>query len=136
MQDLFVIKNLLLGDTLCYNCLGEMYQTIIPNLSTTADKKYNNLILVNNIEFKYKTPDELAVYLVELSAQLLLPGGRVIVSFEHRFLIYDRVSISVESLFVTWLKSLQKFNLVSKISLLGKSGYGYGDYFFCLEYHG
>lgn len=136
LQDQFVIKNLLPGNTLCYNCLGEMYQTIIPNLSTTADNKYNNLILINNIEFKYKTLDELTAYIEELATQLLLPTGRVILSFEHRFLIYDRVGISVQSLFDNWLTSLQKFNLVSKILLLGKPQFGYGDYFFCLEYYG
>ena len=136
IQDHFVIKNLLPGDTLCYNCLGELYQNIISNLSTTADKKYNNLVLINNVEFKYKTLDKLTEYLVELSDRLLLPKGRLIVSFEHKFLIYDRVGTSVESLFDNWSKNLQKFNLISKILLLGKSQPGYGDYFFCLEYHG
>ena len=136
LQDQFVIKNLLPGNTLCHNCLGEMYQDIIPNLSTTAYSKYNNLVLINNIEFKYKTLDKLTDYLEELSDQLLLPNSRVILSFEHRFLIYDRVGISVQSLFDNWTNGLQKFKLLSKILLLGKSQFGYGDYFFCLEYHG
>jgi len=136
IQDQFVLKNLLPGDTLCYNCLGEMYKTIIPNLSTTADKKYNNLVLINNIEFKYKTPDQLKVLLEELSEKLLLPNSRIILSFEHKFLIYDRIGISVNSLINNWLAELKKFKLVSKILLLGKSQPGYGDYFFCLDYCG
>lgn len=137
VQDQFVIKNLVPGETLCYNCLGEMYQNIIPNLSTTVvDKKYNNLILINNIEFKYKTTHELTEYLSQLSDQLVLPGGRIVVSFEHRFLIYDRIGKSVLSVIDDWLNGLHKFNLVAKILLLGKSPYGYGDYFFCLEYRG
>lgn len=136
MSDLFVIKNLLPGSTLCYNCLGEVYQTIIPNLSTATDGKYNNLVLINNVEFKYKTLDEIGEYIEKLSDQVLLSNGRVILSFEHRFLIYDRVGISVQSLFSNWLTSLQKFNPISKILLLGKSQFGYGDYFFCLEYRG
>jgi len=135
-SDLFVIKNLLPGSTLCYNCLGDVYQTIIPNLSTAIDSKYNNLVLINNVEFKYKTLDEISKYIEKLSDQVLLSNGRVILSFEHRFLIYDRVGLSVQSLFSNWLKSLQKFNPVSKILLLGKSQFGYGDYFFCLEYRG
>jgi hypothetical protein len=135
-SDLFVIKNLLPGSTLCYNCLGDVYQTIIPNLSTAIDGKYNNLVLINNVEFKYKTLDEISKYIEKLSDQVLLSNGRVILSFEHRFLIYDRVGLSVQSLFSNWLKSLQKFNPVSKILLLGKSQFGYGDYCFCLEYRG
>ena len=113
-----------------------MYETIISNLSTTADKKYNNLVLVNNIEFKYKTLDQLTVLLEELSENFLLSNGRVILSFEHRFLIYDRVDVSVDSLFADWLAGLKKFKPVSKILLLGKSQPGYGDYFFCLDYCG
>jgi hypothetical protein len=113
-----------------------MYKTIISNLSTTADKKYNNLVLVNNIEFKYKTVAQLTSLLEELSENFLLPNSRVILSFEHRFLIYDRVGISVDSLFNNWLAGLTKFKLVSKILLLGKAQPGYGDYFFCLDYCG
>lgn len=133
LQDQFVLKNLLPGHTLCYNCLGEMYETIIPNLSTTADKKYNNLILINNLEFKYKTPDQLRVFLEELSEKVLLPNSRVILSFDLRFLIYDRVGLSVDSLINNWLADLKKFKLVSKILSLGKTPPGYGDYFFCLD---
>jgi hypothetical protein len=113
-----------------------MYKTIISNLSTTADKKYDNLVLINNIEFKYKTVAQLTVLLEELSENFLLPNGRVILSFEHRFLIYDRVGVSVDLLFNNWLEGLTKFKLVSKILLLGKSQPGYGDYFFCLDYCG
>lgn len=136
IHDQFVLKNLLPGNTLCYNCLGEMYKTIISNLSTTADKKYDNLVLINNIEFKYKTVAQLTVLLEELSENFLLPNGRVILSFEHRFLIYDRVGVSVDLLFNNWLEGLTKFKLVSKILLLGKSQPGCGDYFFCLDYCG
>lgn len=136
IPDQFVIKNLSPGHTLCYNCLGDMYQDIIPNLSTSADKKYNNLVLINNLEFKYKTLDQISDHVTAWSDQWLLPHSRLIMSFEHKFLIYDRVGISVESLFDTWSKNLKKFTLISKILLLGRSQPGYGDYFFCLEYHG
>jgi hypothetical protein len=136
LPDQFVLKNLLTGDTLCYNCLGEMYETIISNLSTTADKKFNNLVLINNLEFKYKTLDQLTIFLEELSENVLVPNSRVILSFEHKFLIYDRVGVSVDTLINNWLASLKKFKPVAKILLLGKSQPGYGDYFFCLDYCG
>lgn len=132
-DDLFVLKNLSPGHTLCYNCLGEMYQDIIPNLSTTIDRRYNNLVLINNIDFKYKTLDQIADYLNELSDQALLPGGRIIVSFEQRFLIYNRIRYSVESLINNWAVSMKKFKLLVTLSLVGSSQYGYGEYFFCWE---
>jgi hypothetical protein len=136
LNDLFVLKNLLPGHTVCYNCLGEMYQGIVPDLSTTIDQHCNNLVLVNNIEFKYKTLDQIAKYIETLSAQALLPGGRIIMSFEHRFLIYNRVSKSVDSLIKNWTALLKNFKPVVTLSLLGRSQPGYGDHFICLEYRG
>lgn len=135
-QDLFVLKNLLPGHTLCYNCLGEMYQGIIPNLSTSIDQRCSNLVLVNNIEFKYKTLDQIADFVKTLSTQTLLPGGRIIMSFEHRFLVYNRVCKSVNSLIKNWTGSLQNFNPVVTFSSLENSQPGYGDHFVCLEFNG
>lgn len=132
-NDLFVLKNLLPGNTLCYDCLGELYQGIIPNLSITADQQYNNLVLINNINFKYKTLEQISDYIETLTMQTLLPRGRIILSFEHRFLIYDRVNKSVDSLMENWTLSMKKFKPITILLILGKSQPGYGDYFFCLE---
>ena len=133
--DQFVLKNLSHGSTLCVNCLGDMYQGIIENLSTSAnEKKYNNLVLINNIEFKYKTLDQIASYLDDLSSKVLLPNARVILSFEHRFLIYNRVDISIDTLLHSWAENLQKFKIHRMFNNRGASQPGYGDYFFCLEY--
>jgi hypothetical protein len=134
INDLFVLKNLLPGSTLCHECLGEIYRDIIPDLATTASTQYTNLVLVNNIEFKYKTLDQITVYLEGLANTVLLPTGRVILSFEHRFLIYDRINVSINTLLTHWVAKLDKFKLISTISLLGTSQPGYGNYFFCLEY--
>jgi len=74
----------------------------------------------------------------ELSSTKLinLGIGVILMSFEHRFLIYDRVNMSVNSLIKTWTTSLRKFKTISTVSLLGKSQPGYGDYFVCLEANG
>lgn len=133
INDLFVLKNLLPGSTLCHDCLGELYQDIVPDLLTTADQRCNNLVLINNIKFKYKTLDQIADYVGNLSEQSLLPGGRVILSFEHRFLIYNRVSESVDTLISRWSSSLKKFRTIASVSMLGKAQPGYGDHFVCLE---
>lgn len=133
INDLIVLKNLVPGSTLCHECLGEMYCGIIPNLSTTISRQYHNLVLVNNLDFKYKTLDQITEYLENIAHNALLPGSRIILSFEHKFLVYDRVSISVESLFSQWTANLTKFRLVKMISLFGQSRPGYGDYFFVLS---
>ena len=133
INDLFVLKNLLPGSTLCHDCLGELYQDIIPNLLTTADQYCNNIVLINNIKFKYKTLDQISDYIDTLCDQALLPKGRIILSFEHRFLIYNRVSKSVDSLINNWINSLKKFTPIASMSMLGKAQPGYGDHFVCLE---
>jgi len=132
LEDQFVIKNLLPGTTLCYNCLGEAYQDII---DLRTDKKYNNLVLVNNLEFKYKTVNQINLWLQELANNFLLPGGRIIFSIEHRFLIYNRVEISVATLLSTWFNNVKCFHVLKFVNLLGKTNPGYGDYFFCIEYN-
>jgi hypothetical protein len=134
--DQFVLKNLTCGDTLCFDCLGEMYQDIITNLSTEVNKnkKYNSLVLINNLEFKYKTLDQIASYIDELASKVLLPNGRVILSFEHRFLIYNRIDVSVDTMLGSWMQHSKKFKLHRMLNLLGNSQPGYGDYFFCLDY--
>ena len=39
LEDQFVLKNLLDGATLCYNCLGDIYNNIVP-----FDSEINNKI--------------------------------------------------------------------------------------------
>lgn len=134
LEDQFVLKNLSQGSTICYNCLGEMYQDIIENLSVTPTAKYNNLVLINNVEFKYKTVDEINQWVLDLATQVLVPGGRIIMSINHKFLVYNRIEISTDTLVQTWTKNFNQFRPVKTLNLLGKSQHGYGDYFFCLDY--
>lgn len=131
LEDQFVLKNLLPGATLCYNCLGEIYEGIIDQSSS---KKYHNLVLINNLEFKYKTVSEINAWLFQLAKNLLEPGGQIILSIEHRFLIYDRVNISVNTLLSSWFDNSKNFTILKFINLLGKTNPGYGDYFFCVRY--
>jgi len=133
--DKFVIKNLKPGTTLAYQCLGEVYQGIIPNLSLEpmSNCRYSNLVLINPVELKYKTDDEIIDYLNTLVQDMLEPDGRLIFSFEHRFLIYNRVEISTTKLLGEFIAKFRKYQLCNMLDLLGKSQPGYGDYFFCFE---
>lgn len=134
--DQFILKNLLPGNTLVHDCLGDMYKDIIANLSLKPEPgvKYQNLVLVNNIEFKYKTTDQLSEYIENLAAQTLTEQGRIILSFEHRFLIYNRIEVSVDSMLNDLLLSFKRSKLKQIINLIGRSPPGYGDYFICLDY--
>ena len=132
LNDAFVLKNLQPGNTLCYNCLGEMYKDIIDDLSVD-EATCDNLVLINNLAFKYKTVTELSAYIQRLSVEFLRSGGRLIFSFEHRFLIYDRVNVSIDTMITNLTNQFQGFELVKFVNLLNCSQPGYGDYFFCFE---
>jgi hypothetical protein len=131
LEDQFILKNLIPGATIFHNCLGEMYRDIV---DLTASGRYNNLVLINNLEFKYKTVDQINNWVLELAEQVLLPGGRIIMSVNHQFLIYNRVGVSVDALTKTWFDKFNKIKLIKFLNLLNKSNPGYGDYFFCVEY--
>jgi hypothetical protein len=131
LEDQIVLKNLMPGTTLCYNCLGEIYNGMI---DMTPSKKYQNLVLINNREFKYKTVDQLNDYVQGLAEQFLLSGGRIIVSVSHRFLIYNRVELSVNTLLAQCFSKVNKFTVIKSLNLLNKANQGYGDYFFCINY--
>jgi hypothetical protein len=131
LEDQFVLKNLIQGSTICYNCLGELYAGII-NLDSSD--RYNNLILINNLEFKYKTVDEINSWVNTIASKLLLPNGRIIMSVDHKFLLYNRVGIAVNTLVDTWFSKWTDFKVVKSLALLSKTTPGYGDYFFCLDY--
>jgi hypothetical protein len=133
IADKFVLNNIKPGTTLCFNCLGDMYFDIIENVHVSPHGLYDNLVLINNVEFKYKTVDELCGYINQLASKSLAPSGRIVFSFEHKYLIYDRMSQSVDFMLSTVANKLPNFYKLASINLLGKSPAGYGDYFFCFE---
>jgi hypothetical protein len=131
LEDQFVLKNLAPGTTLFYNCLGEIYQGIV-NGSTS--QRYNNLVLINNLEFKYKSVDEINAVIQNLAEQFLTANGRIIFSVDHKFLCYNRFELSVTTLLANWFANFKKFKVTHSLNLLGKANSGYGTYFFCVDY--
>lgn len=134
LEDQFVLKNLLPGKTLCYNCLGELYQDIVEQLSVCPGQKVNNLVLINNIELKYKTVDQINAWLTIMAQENVLLGGRIIFSVEHKYLIYNRTHISVDTLLQSWFLNFQDFKVIKFLNLLYRNTPGYGTYFFCVDY--
>ena len=131
LEDQFVLKNLMPGTTLFHDCLGEIYKGMV---DTQASPRYNNLVLINNLEFKYKTVEEINHRIQTLAQQLLVPNGRIIFSIEHKFLHYNRITTSVDDLLVNWFANFKKFKMIKFLNLLGKANPGYGTYFFCVDY--
>lgn len=132
--DLFVIKNIVNGSTLFVDCLGEIYHDILFNFDLLpGTNKYNNIVLINNLDFKYKDTVEITNIIKKLSTKHLAANGRIIFSVEHRYLIYDRIFITVHNLINDFIQNFKGYDCISCLDLLGKSSPGYGDYFFCLQ---
>lgn len=134
LLDRFVLSNILSGRTLCYECLGEIYQDILPDLETQAtQQKYDNLVLINNLAFKYRSITDLCQYVTDLAHDLLRAKGRVIFSFQHRYLVYDRMNLPVQMISAAVKSHMPRWSLIAHVDLFGKSPPGYGDYWFCFQ---
>lgn len=139
LHDKFIIDNLNDGNTLVLDFIGLQYKKIIKNLdlSVQVNKKYDNLIL-DHVRFKYKSLDEIATEIVDLSKLVLNQNAKIIFSFNYQFLKFNRLKYNFEDAISNFLVELQKCNIILKHRLKKQipSTSPYGDCFFVAEYQG
>lgn len=134
LADRLVLSNLKPGATLCHECLGEIYQGIVPDLACSAGAKtYHNLVMINNIVFKYKTIVQISDHIRQLSHHLLDRQGHLIFSFQHQYLLYDRVCTTIDQIPLQMAAAMSDWKLITNTNLWGKSPPGYGDFWFCFQ---
>ena len=131
LEDKFIINNLVPGQTLAVNCLGEIYKDIIQLDVTPAKAQYNNVLLINNLEFKYKTIDEIAGII--LANNLLVTKGRMIVNLNLMFIKYDRINITINLLIDQLVQQLLPLKLLKQYVNIKKWTQGFGQIFLVLE---
>lgn len=127
-EDRFIISNCLPGPVLAKSCLGEVYLGILDIDTVTKNKKYNTTLMLNNIEFKYRTLLDLVNY-INLCA---VRSKRLILNINLMFLIYDRVNQSVDSVIRYILQHLLNFTLVKQLYNLN-CNFGFGQLFLVLD---
>lgn len=129
LENQFIIKEALPGPVLAIDCLGEVYQGIL-DVDTVPSRQYNTLLLINNIEFKYRTVESL----VELIKQYGNSIPRVIVNFSFSFLIYNRLSIAPNTVVNEIEKQLaDQYHVRKKLLLTSIANYGFGHVFLSLD---
>jgi hypothetical protein len=131
LENKFVFSNLIAGPVLAIDCLGETYQGIIDVDTKQHREHYKNLLLINNIEFKYKTLTELADILYGYSKI----ADRLIVNFSSVFVIYNRLNQTPQTL----LGSLEELLISKKLVMRYKfftiqsKNFGFGNVFLALD---
>jgi hypothetical protein len=130
----FIINNVLPGPVLAHQCLGEIYQGIL-DVHTDFCAPVSTVLLINNVEFKYKTVDEL-VSLIADYKKYLKSEGRIIVTLDITCLRYDRLNISLTSLCNQLIESFirQKFSC-NKHLVDTKNVNGLGHLLLSLTHH-
>jgi GMP synthase PP-ATPase subunit len=131
LENKFIINEALPGPVLGIDCLGEVYQGIL-DIDTVASRKYNTLLLINNVEFKYSTVDELASVIKKYSNGI----PRVIVNFSIAFLIYDRLALSPKTVLNQIEQQLQdEYQVKNRLLFNRINNYGFGNAFLSLDCH-
>lgn len=105
LEDALLLREMPQGRTLALRCIGEMYQRIVPDLHTEPSGLYNNILMVNNPEFRYLEPCEIWAVIKQTADNHLAPNGWMFVSLCLQVLRYDRVNIEPGSLFDAWRHS-------------------------------
>jgi len=131
-EDAYVIRQLVPGRTLILNCLGQIFNGLVNEL--TVDQPtglYHNIVMINNIEFKYLDTNQLYVKIETVAAQHLAAGGQMFCTLNHRYLKYDRVNLPIESAFDHWQQKKLK---PKKIMFFEKSRLSFGNIWLWLSY--
>ena len=132
LEDAIVVNELVPGRTLMLRCLGEMFEGLIENLDTVPHGRYDNIIMINNIEFKYRDPVELHDLISSVADDHLAVNGRMFCTCNHRYLRYDRVNHTVESAFDAWKTHHLKLDRIKV--MIGKSRLSFGDIWLYLRH--
>jgi len=112
------------------DCLGDTYKHL-PGVSIDLDRRYDNLIFINNIEFKYSDVQQL-VNKLKKYIKFLNTGGTMVVWLDIYYLIFDRVNHTVDDLANQFIECSKDIGLINKkyINLVNKSDRGFGNLFF------
>lgn len=132
LEEKFVINNVLPGKVVALNCLGEMYRGI---LDVDVDlQPCNTMIMINPLNFKYKTVEQLCNEVIQFKHYLSI-GGRIILNIDLTSLIYPRLHISISTLCQQIEHTFHQadFSVKRHLIPLNKTNYGYGQLYMTLE---
>lgn len=141
LYDKMILSQINSGSTLSLDIGGLQYTGLVPDLTVTdplleigklPDKKlYDNILMVNGLELKYKTLDQIESLIVEQTDRLN-HQAKVIVGFNYQFVNINRLTQDYKTALTHWIDSLEAKNFQLQLQLVKKipSTNPYGDSFF------
>ena len=134
LEEKFILRNVLPGPILAYNCLGEMYQGIIPVVTETSTP-VSTVLMINPMEFRYATQKEIIDHISKACTNLTSPG-RLIININLFIIMYDRLNISLDTYCNTLKEEITKlgFKLVNELQTMNYITIGYGHWFLSFDY--
>jgi hypothetical protein len=133
IEEKFVISNVVPGTVLAVNSLGELYQDILPVVTSTT-QPVSNVLFMSPPEFRYTTLNQILDH-IDAAVTYLEPNGRLIVNINLFYLIYDRLNVSLDSYCNQLLSKILKmgFTLHSKWLNRDVVTDGYGHLYLCFN---
>lgn len=126
LEDALLLREIPPGRTLALRCIGEMYQRIVPDLDVDPDGLYDNILMVNNPEFRYRQPCEIWDSVKKTADQHLAPNGWMFVSCCVQMLRYDRVNLTPGAAFDVW-RHRAGLHIVDLRVLVDRARLSFGD---------
>ena len=125
-----IMRMLSPGTSLTFDCAS----VSIPDLVIDQPGRYNNVLALNLIKFKYKTLSELADQVVELQKQTLY-NGYIFVSFNFQFVNFNRLREDFLIELQKWINDLanQKIILIKNLTTKLPQTNSWGDCFFIFK---
>lgn len=108
-HDVMIMRYLQPGTTLALDCIGYQYQGLIPDLSVDQAGTYDNVLLLNTMNLKYLSLDELHTVVVETAQQC---KQRLVVSFNFQFVQFNRLKFNFTECIENWINQLANQNIV------------------------
>lgn len=109
LHDAIIMKYLVPGTTLTFDCIGHQYQGLIPNLSVDQEGIYDNILMLNTMKLKYRSLEELQCIVVETAQQC---RQRMFVGFNFQFVQFNRFKFNFLVDIEDWINQLANKGIV------------------------
>lgn len=141
MYDKMILSQIKPGATLSLDLGGLQYTGLIPDLlvidpwaeinSVPDGKLYDNILMLNSPELKYKTLNQIENLILEQTVRLN-SQAKVIIGFNYQFVNINRLTQDYKIALNNWIDSLEAKNFQLQLQLVKKipNTNPYGDSFF------
>ena len=139
--DLFIKKNIK-GSVLFLDILGFQYKNFLKNVCIKDEllgvsygeinDRYDNLYLMNNSMFKYKSLSEIGELIKILFQKNCTTNGKIFLGFNQQFVKYNRLKFKFADIVEEWIDQLNTHGYFCEYKKYSVEPNPYGSCFFIL----